>query len=99
MIRNLFILVLVISGLYAAATVPLGERTLAEHIKAIGQTDEAQDLIDGTKAKLGPTASKIKDSVIEEVKENMGRVQQEIREQRAGAKPAAEPAKDPAKAR
>lgn len=88
MIRNLFITALVLSGLYAAATVPLGERTLAEHIKAIGQTQEAKDLISGTKSKLGPTASKIKDKVIDEVKESMGKVQKEVLEQAAANQPA-----------
>lgn len=88
MIRNLFIAALLISGLYAAATVPLGERTLAEHIKAIGQTKEAKDLIEGTKSKLGPAASKLKDSVIGEVKENMGRMQKQILEQARAAQEA-----------
>lgn len=101
MIRNLFIAALLISGLYAAATIPLGKRTLAEHIKAIGQTQEAKDLIDGTKSKLGselgPTASKIKKQVLDEVKQNMAKVQKEVLDSAGRPKPAgpSSPAKNP----
>ncbi|MCB9556275.1 MAG: hypothetical protein H6707_09255 [Deltaproteobacteria bacterium] len=34
---------------YFAYTVPLGEKTLWEHIQAIAQTDETQQLVDGVK--------------------------------------------------
>jgi hypothetical protein len=40
-------------GIFAwwAATVPLGERTLFEHLRAIGKTKESQELVRGTKEK------------------------------------------------
>lgn len=34
-------------------TVPLGERTLFEHMSAIGQSKESQELVRGTKQKVG----------------------------------------------
>lgn len=95
MIRNLFIAALLVSGLYAAATVPLGQRTLTEHIKAIGGTQEAKDLVDGTKTKLGPTVSKIKDTVVGEVKQSMGKMQKELLEQARQAKEALPSAPSP----
>jgi hypothetical protein len=34
-------------------TVPLGDRTLFEHVTAIGQSKESQELVRGTKQKVG----------------------------------------------
>lgn len=78
MIRNLFIAGLLISGLWAAATVPLGNRTLAEHFKAIGQTSEAKELVQGAKSKIEPSLGKIKSVVLGEVEKSVGRMQREI---------------------
>lgn len=36
------------------ATVKLGSQTLFEHLHAIGQTKESQELVDGTKQAAGP---------------------------------------------
>jgi hypothetical protein len=35
-------------------TVKLGDRTLFEHLHAIGQTKESKELVDGTKQAAGP---------------------------------------------
>lgn len=85
MIRNLFIAGLLISGLWAAATVPLGTRTLAEHFKAIGETEEAQELVEGAKSKIGPSLGKIKSAVLGEVEKSVGRMQREILDEMPGS--------------
>jgi hypothetical protein len=40
-------------------TVPLGERTLFGHLSAIGQSRESQDLVRGTKQKVGDLKKRI----------------------------------------
>ena len=42
------------------ATVKLGSRTLFEHLHAIGQTKESQDLVDGTKQVAAPLVDDVK---------------------------------------
>ncbi len=45
---------------WAGATVPLGERTLFGHLRAIGSTKESQDLVRGTKEKVTEVSHRIK---------------------------------------
>jgi hypothetical protein len=47
------------------ATVKLGDRTLFEHLHAIGQTKESQELVDGTKKAAEP--------LVDDVKRRMGK--------------------------
>jgi hypothetical protein len=42
------------------ATVKLGDRTLFEHLHAIGQTKESQELVDGTKKAAEPLVDDVK---------------------------------------
>jgi hypothetical protein len=42
------------------ATVKLGSRTLFEHLRAIGQTKESQELVDGTKQAAEPLVDDVK---------------------------------------
>jgi hypothetical protein len=42
------------------ATVKLGSRTLFEHLHAIGQTKESQELVDGTKQAAEPLVDDVK---------------------------------------
>jgi len=42
------------------ATVKLGSRTLFEHLHAIGQTKESQELVDGTKRAAEPIVDDVK---------------------------------------
>jgi hypothetical protein len=42
------------------ATVKLGDHTLFEHLHAIGQTKESQELVDGTKHVAGPLVDDVK---------------------------------------
>lgn len=46
--------------LWAACTIKLGRFTFAEHIDRIGQTDEAKELIDGTRSRVGPGLEEVK---------------------------------------
>jgi hypothetical protein len=41
-------------------TVKLGDRTLFEHLHAIGQTKESKELVDGTKHAAGPLVDDVK---------------------------------------
>jgi hypothetical protein len=41
-------------------TVKLGPRTLFQHLRAIGQTKESQDLVDGTKQAAGPIVDDVR---------------------------------------
>ena len=42
------------------ATVKLGSRTLFEHLHAIGQSKESQDLVDGTKQAAAPLVDDVR---------------------------------------
>jgi len=52
---------------YFAFTVPLGERTLVEHLQGIFKTRESQDLVDGTKAKVEDLVGRATEKVVEGV--------------------------------
>ena len=41
-------------------TFKLGSRTLFEHVHAIGQTKESQDLVDGTREAAGPLVDDVR---------------------------------------
>jgi hypothetical protein len=41
-------------------TVKLGPRTLFQHLRAIGQTRESQELVDGTKQAAGPLVDDVR---------------------------------------
>jgi hypothetical protein len=49
---------------WLGATVKLGSRTLFEHLHAIGQTKESQELVDGTK--------KVAEPLVDDVKRRIG---------------------------
>lgn len=42
------------------ANVPLGSRTLFEHLQAIGRTRETQDFLDGTRASAKPLVDNVR---------------------------------------
>lgn len=52
---------------WLAFTVPLGERTLVEHVQVILKTRESQDLLQGTKEKVGDFVDKATDKVVKGV--------------------------------
>ena len=63
MIRFLFMTALVVGLCVCGATVKLGSRTFFGHVRAIWQTDEAQDMREGIKDKAGPVVDKVKRGV------------------------------------
>jgi hypothetical protein len=52
---------------YVAFTVPLGERTLVEHIQVILNTRESQELLKGTKEKVDDIVNQATDKVVKGV--------------------------------
>jgi hypothetical protein len=67
-------LIFVLGGLGAmiwfGTTVPLGERTLFEHIQAILKTPESQELVRGTKDKVGTLVDRATNRVVKGVAKN-----------------------------
>jgi hypothetical protein len=68
MIRFLFSLIFIAVIAYFATTVPLGRKTLWQHLVAIFRTDEAKELVDGTKEE----AKKLADRVLDGMKPDAG---------------------------
>jgi hypothetical protein len=66
-VLRLFRLIVVLGGLAAmtwfALTVRLGDRTLFEHAQAIWNTHESQDLVKGTKERMGDLVERATDEV------------------------------------
>jgi hypothetical protein len=60
MIRLLVYLALAAGLTYCGATVPLGKRTFFGHVKAIWETQPAQELKEGVKETAGPAADRVK---------------------------------------
>lgn len=60
MIRLLVKLAILAALIWAAFTIPLGDKTLVGHIKAIWSSPEAQDLKKGVKETAGPAADRVK---------------------------------------
>ena len=60
MLRFLFSLIMLAVLAYFATTVPLGKRTLWGHLVAIFRTEEAKDLVDGTKDEARKLADRLR---------------------------------------
>jgi hypothetical protein len=63
LIRFLFSLSLLVAFVWFGATVPLGKHTLFGHLKAIWNSQEAHDMVQGTKESAGPAIDKVKRGV------------------------------------
>lgn len=59
-LRTLISVAFLALSLWAAFTIKLGRFTFAEHIDRIGQTDEAKELIDGTRSRISPGLEEVK---------------------------------------
>lgn len=53
-LRTLIGLAFIAGLVWCSFNVPLGSRTFADHADRIGQTREAQELLDGTRSTLNP---------------------------------------------
>ena len=58
------------AGIYYGMTVKLGERTFFQHIRAIWETKETQELRRGTKQKVGGLVDEATDQVVKGVGRN-----------------------------
>jgi hypothetical protein len=65
-VRALISLAVVAGAVWAAFHVRLGKRTLAEHLDAIGQTQPAQELLEGARDTVQPALSETKERVLGE---------------------------------
>jgi len=66
LVRTFISLFFVSTLVWCSFTVPLGGRTFAEHVDRIGQTHEAKDLIQGTRARLTPILEEMKHRLLGE---------------------------------
>lgn len=66
LLRPLLSLAFLAGSLWFAFSVKLGQRTLAEHIDRIGQTPEANDLIEGTRSTVNPVIQEATDRMLGE---------------------------------
>jgi hypothetical protein len=64
--RTLFSLVFLAAILWASCTVKLGSFTLAEHVDRIGETEQARELLDGTRGRIAPVLEDMKQRVLGE---------------------------------
>ena len=65
-LRALLSLALLVFVVWAAFKLPLGERTFAEHMDRIGQTPQAQELVDGARQRVNPVIEEAKDRMLGE---------------------------------
>ena len=70
LLRLIFVLGGLAAFVWFGATVRLGDRTFFEHVQAIWKTHESQDLVRGTKEKVGGLIDRGSDKVVREVSKN-----------------------------
>ena len=70
MLKTALILGLLGAGVYYGMTVKLGERTFFQHVKAIWETRETQDLRRSAKEKVGGLVDDATDKVVKGVSNN-----------------------------
>lgn len=66
LLRPVISLAFIGGALWFACSVKLGGRTFAEHVDRIGQTPEAHDLIEGTRATVNPVLQEATDRMLGE---------------------------------
>ncbi len=70
LLRLIFVLGALGATIWFGTTVPLGERTLFEHVQAIWKTPESQGLVRGTKDKVGTLVDRATNRVVKGVVKN-----------------------------
>jgi hypothetical protein len=91
LLRPLISLAFIAVTLWLACTVKLGDRTFAEHVDRIGQTPEANDLIEGTRATVNPVLQEATDRMLGEHIEAPTRVEPKQATHAAAARPDGRP--------
>lgn len=66
LVRPLISLAFLGGSLWLAFSVELGGRTFAEHVDRIGQTPEAHELVEGTRATINPVLQEATDRMLGE---------------------------------
>jgi hypothetical protein len=69
LLKLILLLGLIGAGVYYGTTVPLGDRTFYQHLRAIWETKETKDLRRGTKDKVGGLVDDATDKVVKGVSE------------------------------
>jgi hypothetical protein len=62
-IRLLVWLAILAIAVYVAVTVPLGKKTLVQHIRSIWHTEQVQELKEGVKDTAGPAVHRVEKGV------------------------------------
>lgn len=65
-VRTLISLAFVAASIWFAFNVPLGVKTLAQHLDAIGETAQARELMDGTRDTVNPVLDEAKQRLLGE---------------------------------
>lgn len=65
-IRSLVSIAFVAGVVWLAFNLPLGRRTLAEHLDAIGRTPQAHELLDGARDTVDPALQGAKERILGE---------------------------------
>jgi hypothetical protein len=66
LLRAMIGLGLMVGGLWCSFNVPLGERTFAQHMDRIGQTREAEELLEGSRQTVRPVLREATDRMLGE---------------------------------
>lgn len=86
--RTVLSLVFLVAILWASCTVKLGAFTLAEHVDRIGETEQAQELLDGTRGRISPVLEDMKTRIFGEYVEAPTRAPKaSSKQERPAAKP------------
>jgi hypothetical protein len=67
LLRLLVYLAVIVAVAWFGSTVKLGRYTLFDHIQNIWKTHESQELVDGTKGKVGELVNRASDKVVKGV--------------------------------
>lgn len=71
LLKLVLYLALLVGFIWFGSTVELGNRTLFAHIQNIWKTHESQELVDGTKGKVGDLVNRASDKVAKGVGKNV----------------------------
>ena len=86
-VRLVIYLAILVAFIWFGTNVELGNRTLFGHIGNIWQTHESQELLDGTKGKVGNLVDRASDKVTKGIGKNITAPANSRGEEQPGAKP------------
>jgi hypothetical protein len=86
-LRLVIYLGVLVAFIWFGTTVELGNRTLFGHIQNIWKTHESQELVDGTKGKVGDLVERASDKVSKGIGKNVTAPANSRGEDQQGAKP------------